>query len=51
MLPIFWEQKTSEMKQVMGASEKVVAMLEGLGVRVVIDTNNNFTPGQRMKHW
>lgn len=51
VLPIFWEQKTAEMKAVMKASENVLQLLEPLGVRCVMDNNNKFTPGQRMKHW
>eukprot|EP00955_Chlamydomonas_euryale_P014884 159820-Chlamydomonas_euryale.AAC.16 len=39
------------MKAVVTAAKKVEELLSTLGVRVVVDDNNKFTPGQRMKHW
>lgn len=52
VLPIFWEQREAEAVEVKEAARKVEAMLaEELGVRVVVDDNNNFKPGERMKHW
>ncbi|GAX80715.1 hypothetical protein CEUSTIGMA_g8150.t1 [Chlamydomonas eustigma] len=51
VLPIFWEERTDEMKSVLEAAKKVEGLLSTLGVRVVVDDNNKFKPGPRMKHW
>lgn len=51
VLPIFWEQREDELEEVLGAAKKVEDLLSCLGVRVVRDTNNDYKPGERMKHW
>jgi N-acetylmuramoyl-L-alanine amidase len=51
VLPIFWEERTDEMNAVLEAAKKVEGLLASLGVRVVVDDNNKFKPGPRMKHW
>ncbi len=39
------------MKAVLAAAKKVEELLATLAVRVVVDDNNNYKPGPRMKHW
>lgn len=51
MLPIFWKQREDEMEAVLAAAKKVEGLLAALAVRVVVDTNNDYKPGERMKHW
>jgi hypothetical protein len=52
VLPIFWEQNPEESKAIKETAEEVVSLLQSsLGVRVVKDDNNDFTPGERMRHW
>ena len=52
VLPIFWEQNPEETQAIKETAEEVASMLQAaLGVRVVKDDNNDYTPGERMRHW
>ena len=51
IVPIFWNKRVHEKREVVEAAETVLRLLEGAGFNAGCDTTTTLSPGQKFRHW